>query len=118
VIDNEQGRVCGHVLAWCERNAIAYICPTEVLLEDMMRTLGASRVCLPGSVEERTGPRSIAGRESVSAVDFGESSPTSGLPDISRLDFGDESGMLRSRLNGSAVSPRMELQRLYGGQLA
>jgi hypothetical protein len=103
------------VLAWCERNAIAYICPTEVLLEDMRRTLGAARVCLPGSVENATSERPMV--EPVSTIDFGGAKDTT-LPDISRLGIKEESGMLRSRLNGSAVSPRLELQRVYGGQLA
>lgn len=57
MIDNERGRVCGHVLAWCEKNKIAYICPMEVLLEDMKRTLGAKRILLPGAEEER--PQSL-----------------------------------------------------------
>ncbi|KAK7511725.1 uncharacterized protein IWZ02DRAFT_93454 [Phyllosticta citriasiana] len=48
VIDNEHGRVCGHVLAWCGRSRVAYICPMEVLLEDIKRTLGAKQICLPG----------------------------------------------------------------------
>jgi hypothetical protein len=81
----------------------------------MRRTLGAARVCLPGSVENVTNGRPIVG--SVPAIDFGDAKDTS-LPDISRLGIREDSGMLRSRLNGSAVSPRMELQRLYGGQLA
>jgi hypothetical protein len=103
------------VLAWCERNAIAYICPTEVLLEDMRRTLGAGRVCLPGSVETATSEMAMA--DPVSTIDFSDARDT-GLPDISRLGIKEESDMLRSRLNGSAVSPRLELQRVYGGQLA
>lgn len=52
VVQNGTHRVVGHVLAWCERNHIAYICPMEVLLEDIKRTLGAKRVYLPGSAEE------------------------------------------------------------------
>jgi hypothetical protein len=52
VIDNLQGRVCGHVLAWCEKNRIAYICPMEILIEDMKRTLGAQRIYLPGGEED------------------------------------------------------------------
>ncbi|KAI9823000.1 MAG: hypothetical protein M1832_002654 [Thelocarpon impressellum] len=49
VVDNEQGRVCGHVLAWCSRNAWAYICPMQILMEDMQRTLPAVTVTLPGA---------------------------------------------------------------------
>jgi len=52
IIQNGSHRVVGHVLAWCERNHIAYICPMEVLLEDIKRTLGANRIYLPGSAEE------------------------------------------------------------------
>jgi hypothetical protein len=52
VIQNDTHRVIGHVLAWCERNHITYICPMEVLLEDIKRTLGAKRIYLPGSAEE------------------------------------------------------------------
>lgn len=52
VVQNGSHRVIGHVLAWCERNQIAYICPMEILLEDIKRTLGAKRIYLPGSAEE------------------------------------------------------------------
>ncbi|KAJ9666187.1 hypothetical protein H2201_003621 [Coniosporium apollinis] len=56
VIDNEHGRVCGHVLAWCNKNAVAYICPMEVLMEDIKRTLEAQKVSLPGADEEEAVP--------------------------------------------------------------
>lgn len=96
VIDNERGRVCGHVLAWCERNAIAYICPMEVLLEDIGNTLHAEKICLPGcdendvilGVERRYGNAArIAGAfiEDKSRARAREME----LPDIARLDFGD-----------------------------
>lgn len=52
VVQNGTHKVVGHVLAWCERNHIAYICPMEVLLEDIKRTLNAKRIYLPGSAEE------------------------------------------------------------------
>lgn len=52
VVQNGTHAVVGHVLAWCERNHIAYICPMEVLLEDIKRTLGAKRIYLPGSAEQ------------------------------------------------------------------
>ncbi|KAJ4290256.1 hypothetical protein N0V90_010471 [Kalmusia sp. IMI 367209] len=52
VVQNGTHKVVGHVLAWCERNRIAYICPMEVLLEDIKRTLNAKRIYLPGSVDE------------------------------------------------------------------
>jgi hypothetical protein len=122
VIDNDQGRVCGHVLAWCERNSIAYICPADVLLEDMKRTLGANRVGLPGSFEEhhKSSQRLItAGPDAASAPGSAlrSSMANHGLPDIARLGLGD-GNMLSSRLNASAVSPRMEMRRLFGGGIA
>ena len=51
VVQNGEHKVVGHVLAFCQRNKIAYICPMEVLLEDIKRTLGAKRIFLPGSRE-------------------------------------------------------------------
>ena len=53
VVQNGVHKVVGHVLAWCQRNHIAYICPMEVLLEDIKRTLGAKRIYLPGSSEQK-----------------------------------------------------------------
>ncbi|KAF2200241.1 hypothetical protein GQ43DRAFT_481766 [Delitschia confertaspora ATCC 74209] len=52
VIQNTTHRVCGHVLAYSERNHFTYICPMEILLQDIKRVLGAKRIYLPGSVEE------------------------------------------------------------------
>ncbi|KAF2431427.1 hypothetical protein EJ08DRAFT_587448 [Tothia fuscella] len=92
VIDNEQGRVCGHVLAWCERNAVAYICPMEVLLEDIKKTLGAKSVSLPGGESDEEdvilgyapgqSTARLLNEKSACAEDME-------LPDIARLDFGD-----------------------------
>ena len=48
VVDNEQGRACGHVLAWSSRKKAAYICPMEVLLRDIGETLNARTVGFPG----------------------------------------------------------------------
>ncbi|KAF2104123.1 hypothetical protein NA57DRAFT_28818, partial [Rhizodiscina lignyota] len=48
VIENDGGRVVGHVLAWCERNGVSYFCPMEVLMEDVVKALGADRIGLPG----------------------------------------------------------------------
>lgn len=54
VFEKSTGRVCGHVLAWSDRNRVAYIAPMQVLLEDIARTLGACSVTLPGCREEGT----------------------------------------------------------------
>lgn len=48
ILDNDTGRVCGHVLAFAERNHMAYICPLEVMFEDMLRVLNAHSIWLPG----------------------------------------------------------------------
>ncbi|KAF2660288.1 hypothetical protein K491DRAFT_559884, partial [Lophiostoma macrostomum CBS 122681] len=69
VVQNGTHRVVGHVLAWCERNHIAYICPMDVLLEDMKRTLGAKRVYLPGSVEEAKYLSRMNGKRTVQKED-------------------------------------------------
>ncbi|KAH7043992.1 hypothetical protein B0J12DRAFT_712263 [Macrophomina phaseolina] len=62
VIDNEQGRICGHILAWCDKNHVAYICPMQVLLEDIKRTLGAKKIALPGQDEEDENQESVHGK--------------------------------------------------------
>jgi hypothetical protein len=136
VIDNEQGRVCGHVLAWCERNAIAYICPMEVLLEDIKRTLGAKRICLPGGEDEllettNNVNRSREATRNQKAIE-GRRETDLELPDIARLDFGDKErlglgggtaeeimrrsaasaalkGLTSEKMNGTSKGPRMEL---------
>jgi hypothetical protein len=45
VVSNEDGRVCGHVLA--AKKGRTYICPMDLLIEDIKLTLGASEVELP-----------------------------------------------------------------------
>ncbi|QDS69181.1 hypothetical protein FKW77_000010 [Venturia effusa] len=111
VIDNEQGRVCGHVLAWCERNAIAYICPMEVLLEDIGNSLHAEKICLPGcdeedvisSCERRFGnARSNGGM--FTQDKSGAKAKQLELPDIARLDFGDKERLGLGK-GGNGVGP-------------
>lgn len=128
VIDNEQGRVCGHVLAWCERNAIAYICPMEVLLEDIGNTLHAEKICLPGCDEEDVilGVERRAGNAANSGGMFiedksGARARGMELPDIARLDFGDRerlglgrggdrvgSGLVGDRVGSGLVDGRQD----------
>ena len=45
VISNDDGRVCGHVVA--SRRGRTYICPMDLLLDDIKATLGATKVSLP-----------------------------------------------------------------------
>jgi hypothetical protein len=51
VVDNDQGRACGHVLAWSSRKKAAYICPMDILLRDIGETLNARSVSFPGGDE-------------------------------------------------------------------
>jgi hypothetical protein len=51
VVDNEQGRACGHVLAWSSKKKVAYICPMDVLLRDVGETLNAKSISFPGGEE-------------------------------------------------------------------
>lgn len=46
MFDSATGQVCGHVLAYSSASSVAYIAPMEVLLDDMVATLGAT-VTLP-----------------------------------------------------------------------
>ncbi|KAK4225160.1 hypothetical protein QBC38DRAFT_269905 [Podospora fimiseda] len=48
VIDRDQGRVCGHILAFSQRKRIAYICPMDVMIHDIAETLEADEIRLPG----------------------------------------------------------------------
>jgi hypothetical protein len=51
VVDNEHGRACGHILAWSTKKKVAYICPMDVLVKDIVETLGAQSLRLPGGEE-------------------------------------------------------------------
>ncbi|KAL9056526.1 MAG: hypothetical protein Q9162_002902 [Coniocarpon cinnabarinum] len=48
VVDNDSGKVCGHVLAFSQAKQCAYIAPMEVLLHDIKNTMQADSVTLPG----------------------------------------------------------------------
>jgi hypothetical protein len=48
IVERENGQLCGHVLAWSQRKRVAYICPMEVLFQDIVQTLEASDIRLPG----------------------------------------------------------------------
>ncbi|KAI9799953.1 MAG: hypothetical protein M1825_004324 [Sarcosagium campestre] len=86
VIDNDKGRVCGHVLAWCDKNCWAYICPMEILMEDIKRTLGAQRVALPGAAAEAQAVSAIASpTPGSSAVAEQKLSASTGVPNLEAL---------------------------------
>jgi hypothetical protein len=103
----------------------------------MKRTLGAHRICLPGSNEEVNRTASIPRQQLLTAAPtarqfeddeddddeldmpgaFRSISP--GLPDLARLGLGGgEDPMLMSRLDGTVGSPRLEMRRVFGGGIA
>ncbi|KAI6782600.1 uncharacterized protein J7T54_003612 [Emericellopsis cladophorae] len=50
IVDRSTGQLCGHVLAWSQRNRVAYICPMDVLINDIADTLEATDIRLPGGL--------------------------------------------------------------------
>ncbi|KAF5002588.1 hypothetical protein FGRMN_272 [Fusarium graminum] len=48
IVSRDEGQLCGHVLAWSQRKRVAYICPMDILLQDIAETLEAHEVKLPG----------------------------------------------------------------------
>ncbi|KAF2263261.1 hypothetical protein CC78DRAFT_534141 [Lojkania enalia] len=106
VIQNQTHRVVGHVLAWCERNCIAYICPMEVLVEDIKRTLGAKRIYLPGSVEE-TLYHTKSLKNSINRAKVGDSRVEEvevGIEGLGIVDSAVDMGGLRGGEGGSVSS--------------
>ncbi|KAI9852253.1 MAG: hypothetical protein M1838_001295 [Thelocarpon superellum] len=99
IIDNQQGRVCGHVLAWCSRNKWAYICPMQILLEDMERTLPARRVTLPGG--EAHALSALPSRSSARRSDVA----MAGLADINQLRLASPSPETAERSSSAAETP-------------
>lgn len=114
VVQNGRHKVVGHVLAWCQKNSIAYICPMEVLLEDIKRTLGAKRIYLPGSAEQTQYLKSNGARADNTAEveDLG--------PRIQGLGIVDSAVDVRSALESGPPRPtarwsrgrRMSLERI------
>ncbi|KAI9734304.1 MAG: hypothetical protein M1834_002408 [Cirrosporium novae-zelandiae] len=51
IFDNETGNLCGHVLGWSPETSLAYMIPMQILLEDIMKTLGAKKISLVGRPE-------------------------------------------------------------------
>ena len=43
--------MCGHVLAYSENKGVAYICPMDMMFDDIKRTLGADSIGLPSNNE-------------------------------------------------------------------
>lgn len=99
IVQNGTHRVVGHVLAWCERNHIAYLCPMEVLLEDIKRTLGAKRIYLPGSTEQAR----FANKRNTHALKSTDSADIEKLEcSVQGLGIVDSAVDVRSSLTGPA----------------
>jgi len=114
IVQNSTHRVVGHVLAWCQRNHIAYLCPMEVLLEDIKRTLGARRIYLPGSAEhaEFADKKTRNTTKEQSGVDVGLDNLEKG---VRRLGVVDSAVDMRSALELTSVSGPQNNIRLRGG---
>ncbi|KAK4503103.1 hypothetical protein PRZ48_006530 [Zasmidium cellare] len=66
VISNDDGKVCGHVLA--SRTGRTYICPMDLLLDDIKTTLGAREVALPAVVSGKSSKRNSEERVMSEAI--------------------------------------------------
>lgn len=95
VMENLEGRACGHVLAWSDTKRVAYFSPMVVMIEDIKEMLDAETVCFPQSRERVEG---LDEEEGYFAVD-------------STLDssLADMTGSLS--LNSSARTPRSQSER-------
>lgn len=76
VISNDDGKVCGHVLA--SKKGRTFICPMELLLSDIRETLGVREVRLPTGV--------------ASAKEVGGMSRRKVTEAVSRMRLGDNDG--------------------------
>ncbi|KAJ4268874.1 hypothetical protein NW762_002945 [Fusarium torreyae] len=91
IVDRDQGQLCGHVLAWSQRKRVAYICPMDVLLQDIAETLEAHEVKLPGGM-----PVVTLGDSKAPAASKKQDIPEPGDDDLS--DLVDEEEDLPPRL--------------------
>ncbi|KAF2631542.1 hypothetical protein BU25DRAFT_407195 [Macroventuria anomochaeta] len=109
VIQNNSHRVVGHVLAWCQRNHIAYICPMEVLLEDIKRTLGAKRIYLPGSDEQRAFIRQQQGQKKAVRDSTAIGELESAVQGLGIVDSHDSAVDMRSAFSSGSSTRRSRL---------
>lgn len=110
VISNEDGRVCGHVVA--SRKGRAYICPMDLLLNDIKQTLGAEQVVLP----TRASSRASAVQSTAASEEASESLAKA----VGRLSFREDGGVAlpaspaRSSLNRHSVARVIEPMQTVG----
>lgn len=103
VFDSATGQVCGHVLAYSSASSVAYIAPMEVLLDDMVATLGAT-VTLPLPEPTLFPPLAIKSSRPPSLIARLQcpAQPTQGSDTQMGVGLGLEAGVE----NGSAVLER------------
>jgi hypothetical protein len=89
---SSDGKVCGHVLA--ERSGRTYICPMDLLFEDIKETLGALHVALPvvGGGSGRGGRPVSSARSSRRTPVSDEEENESMEAAVARLNLGDCGG--------------------------
>ena len=89
---------------------MAYICPMDVLLEDMKHTLKTNRVCLPGSAEDQI-DRPVEGvSQSSSAGGLIEAGPThsTNITSLNELTLNDSHAS-----SSSSPSLSRSVQRIH-----
>ncbi|CAO2652178.1 Nn.00g004610.m01.CDS01 [Neocucurbitaria sp. VM-36] len=118
IVQNGTHKVIGHVLAWCQRNHIAYLCPMEVLLEDIKRTLGAKRIYLPGSTEQALYNSTQKDRQSIKAHSRAHAEVEDLEMGVQSLGLGivDSAVDMRSHLSSAPPSASSAGAWLRGGQ--
>lgn len=104
IVQNGTHQVVGHVLAWCQRNHIAYLCPMEVLLEDIKRTLGAKRIYLPGSIQQGLQVKKDGGRAICATSDPSEMGMDDLEASVQGLGIVDSAVDVRSTLSTAPPS--------------
>lgn len=102
IIQNGSHKVVGHVLAWCQRNHIAYLCPMEILLEDIKRVLNAKTIYLPGSAEETFA--SQASKKAIRSVSEANTEVDDLGSSIQGLGIVDSAADMRSTLGSAPPS--------------
>lgn len=105
------------MLAWCEKNAITYICPMEVLMEDMRRTLRAHRIRLPGSEEREGVLQEISLNKVTQGTGHLKLKERGELPDVGSLGIGStQENPRRSRLRAVDMPRPIEFSRALGAR--
>lgn len=105
MIDNESGRVCGHVLAWCTKSECAYICPMQVLMEDIERTLDANRVELPDCPEAGEVGELIHAQDPIDTTNVIEQPETTETQGIDTTGISDSAEHVQLSIVPQPISP-------------